>query len=140
MTHRLPSLAADCTRLARLFECSRMRTARRTCVPLGRRQAIRRAGIFRPADYQVSPALAVQLDPALRNARNGFLLVYLNSYNEWHEGHSFERMKDWAELTADERALGYRNPERGDYRLRELARLQRKLLKPVLTVRTREHR
>ena len=60
--------------------------------------------------------------------RRGFLLVYLNSFNEWHEGHAFEPMKDAAELTADERALGYRNPERGDYRLRTLAELQRQIL------------
>ena len=72
--------------------------------------------------------LAVQLDPELANARRGFLLVYLNSWNEWHEGHSFEPMKDWAELTPEERALGYRNPERGDYRLRMLAELQRRML------------
>ncbi len=36
-------------------------------------------------------------------------------------------MKDWGELTADERAMGYRNPERGDYRLRALADLQRQI-------------
>jgi Glycosyl hydrolase family 99 len=77
-------------------------------------------------------ALAVQLDPDLANARKGFLLVYLNSFNEWHEGHSFEPMKDAAELTAEERALGYRNPERGDYRLRTLAELQRQVLEPAL--------
>jgi len=41
-------------------------------------------------------------------------------------------MKDSAELTAEERALGYRNPERGDYRLRTLAELQRELLGPAL--------
>lgn len=75
--------------------------------------------------------LALQLDPALQNARRGFLLVYLNSWNEWHEGHSFEPMKDWDELTPDERALGYRNPARGDYRLRTLAELQRQLLEPL---------
>jgi hypothetical protein len=75
--------------------------------------------------------LAVQLDPELVNARRGFLLVYLNSFNEWHEGHSFEPMKDWAELTPEERALGYRNPERGDYRLRALAELQRQILDPL---------
>jgi len=76
--------------------------------------------------------LAVQLDPDLANARKGFLLVYVNSFNEWHEGHAFEPMKDWAELTPDERALGYRNPERGDYRLRTLAELQRSILEPAL--------
>ena len=61
--------------------------------------------------------LAVQTDPALTNARRGFLLVYINSFNEWHEGHAFEPMKDAADLTPAERALGYHNPDRGDYRL-----------------------
>jgi hypothetical protein len=75
--------------------------------------------------------LAVQLDVELANARRGFLLVYLNSWNEWHEGHSFEPMKDWDELTAEERALGYRNPEQGSYRLRTLAALQRSIDEPT---------
>jgi hypothetical protein len=61
----------------------------------------------------------------------GFLLVYLNSFNEWHEGHAFEPMQDAAELTPDERALGYRNAERGDYRLRTLAELQWQILESV---------
>ena len=60
--------------------------------------------------------LSVQKDPGLTNRRKGFLLVYINSFNEWHEGHAFEPMKDAADLTARERALGYHNPERGDYR------------------------
>jgi hypothetical protein len=72
--------------------------------------------------------LDVQRDPALANARRGFLLVYVNSFNEWHEGHAFEPMKDAAELTAAEKAMGYRNPEHGDYRLRALADLQRSIL------------
>jgi hypothetical protein len=69
--------------------------------------------------------LAVQDDPALQNRRRGFLLVYLNSWNEWHEGHQFEPMKDAAALTADERAQGYRNPARGGERLEVLASLIR---------------
>jgi hypothetical protein len=75
-------------------------------------------------------ALDVQLDAGLENARRGFLLVYVNSFNEWHEGHAFEPMKDASELSDAERALGYRNPAQGDYRLRKLAALQRSLLQP----------
>jgi hypothetical protein len=74
--------------------------------------------------------LAVQLDPDLHNRHRGFFLVYVNSFNEWHEGHAFEPMKDGAELTTEERAVGYRNPDRGDYRLRTLAELQRSILEP----------
>jgi hypothetical protein len=73
--------------------------------------------------------LAVQTRPALANARRGFLLVYLNSFNEWHEGHQFEPMKDAAELTAEERKYDYRNPRVGDYRLRYL----QSLLRPIVT-------
>jgi hypothetical protein len=74
--------------------------------------------------------LALQLDPALANSRAGFLLVYVNSFNEWHEGHAFEPMKDAAELSPDEWALGYRNPANGSYRLQALAALQRQLQTP----------
>lgn len=62
----------------------------------------------------------VQTDPRLTNERRGFFLVYINSFNEWHEGHAFEPMKGFAELTPEEHALGYRNPSRGDYRLAAL--------------------
>jgi hypothetical protein len=72
--------------------------------------------------------LRVQTDAALTNARRGFFLVYINSFNEWHEGHQFEPMKDFAQLTAEERALGYHNPADGAYRLAAL----RTLLRPVL--------
>jgi hypothetical protein len=75
--------------------------------------------------------LRVQTDPALANARRGFFLVYINSFNEWHEGHSFEPMKDFAQLTAEERALGYHNPADGSYRLDTLGAL----LRPVLGAR-----
>ncbi len=72
--------------------------------------------------------LALQTDPALANARRGFFLVYLNSFNEWLEGHQFEPMKPYAELTPAERAVGYHNAEDGDYRRKELAALLRRVL------------
>ena len=72
--------------------------------------------------------LALQTDPALANAKRGFFLVYLNSFNEWHEGHQFEPMKDRAELTPEELAVGYHNPDDGAYRLH----VMRKLLAEVL--------
>jgi hypothetical protein len=71
--------------------------------------------------------LQVQTDPALSNARRGFFLVYVNSFNEWHEGHAFEPMMDAAQLTAAQRALGYHNPADGAYRLNTLAALLRPL-------------
>jgi hypothetical protein len=67
--------------------------------------------------------VSVQTDPGLANAKRGFFLVYINSFNEWHEGHAFEPMKDEADLRPEERALGYHNPARGDYRLATLGRL-----------------
>jgi hypothetical protein len=71
--------------------------------------------------------VAVQTDPALENHRRGFFLVYINSFNEWHEGHQFEPMKDAADLTPAERAHGYANPARGGYRLTALSSLVRSL-------------
>lgn len=49
--------------------------------------------------------------------------MYVNSFNEWHEGHAFEPMKDAADLAPEERVHGYRNPQRGDYRLATLRAL-----------------
>ena len=72
--------------------------------------------------------VAVQTDPALANARRGFFLVYINSFNEWHEGHAFEPMKDAADLSPAQRSLGYHNPAHGDYRLATLGRLVRDVL------------
>jgi hypothetical protein len=68
-------------------------------------------------------AVAVQCDPWLANRQRGFFFVYVNSFNEWHEGHAFEPMKDAADLTPEERAQGYRNPARGDQRLAVLSEL-----------------
>ncbi|MBP1634864.1 MAG: hypothetical protein H6Q10_1438, partial [Acidobacteria bacterium] len=61
--------------------------------------------------------VGLQLDGELADVRKGFFLVYLNSFNEWHEGHQFEPMKDFRDLSPEERALGYHNPAVGSYRL-----------------------
>ncbi|HXH05211.1 MAG TPA: hypothetical protein VNI83_01340, partial [Vicinamibacterales bacterium] len=73
--------------------------------------------------------LALQTDLRSSNGARGFLLVYINSFNEWREGTAFEPMRDRARLDARERAL-YHNPVRGDYRLRLLAGLMREVLEP----------
>ncbi|HET8644789.1 MAG TPA: hypothetical protein VFO85_04840, partial [Vicinamibacteria bacterium] len=73
-------------------------------------------------------ALAVQTSPALANDRRGFFLLYVNSFNEWHEGTAFEPMRDAAALGDVERAFGYHNPARGDYRLSVLGELLRPLV------------
>jgi hypothetical protein len=72
--------------------------------------------------------LAAQTDTRLANAQRGFFLVYLTSFNEWHEGTAFEPMQDAARLTPAERALGYHNPEQGDYRLALLRQLMQGVL------------
>ena len=72
--------------------------------------------------------IAVQSDDRWSNATRGFFLVYLTSFNEWHEGHQFEPMMDAADLARDERVRVYHNPTDGEYRLKKL----RELLTPVL--------
>jgi hypothetical protein len=49
--------------------------------------------------------------------------VYINSFNEWHEGHQFEPMKNRGDLTKEEIAVGYRNPNDGWYRIKRIRRL-----------------
>jgi len=89
--------------------------------PEGRELAARRSRARVRESFDAT--LAVQADPALENDRRGFFLVYINSFNEWHEGHAFEPMKDAADLTPAERAQGYDNPNDGGYRLRALGEL-----------------
>lgn len=72
--------------------------------------------------------LAVQSAPRLANRQRGFFLVYLTSFNEWHEGTCFEPMLDASRLTPQQRALGYHNAERGDYRLALLRELMQGVL------------
>jgi hypothetical protein len=80
----------------------------------------------------LAATLAVQLDPSLANARDGFFLVYLNSFNEWHEGHAFEPAKDRGMLLPEELAFPYHNPVDGRYRIDELGEQLRPLLRPRL--------
>ena len=77
----------------------------------------------RRIDESFAATVRAQADPASSNARRGFFLVYLNSFNEWHEGHAFEPMKDPAELSPGERAARYGNAGRGDERLERLREL-----------------
>ena len=65
--------------------------------------------------------LRLQTDLCLSNVRTGSLLVYINSFNEWHEGHQFEPAKSWRDLSPAERDLGYHNPADGNYRMRTLS-------------------
>ncbi len=76
----------------------------------------------------LAATVEVQSDPVLSNGRRGFFLTYINSFNEWHEGHAFEPMKDDLDLTPEERLHGYHNPTFGDYRLATL----REALAPLL--------
>jgi len=84
-------------------------------------EALRRAS-ERRIDATFATTVALQTEATLSNARRGFFLVYINSFNEWHEGHQFEPMKNRGDLTGDERAVGYRNPDDGRYRIKRIAR------------------
>ena len=72
--------------------------------------------------------VALQTAPASGNVRHGFFLTYVNSFNEWHEGHQFEPMKSAADLTAPERAVGYHDPDNGRYRFDLLKTLVARVL------------
>lgn len=70
-----------------------------------------------------STTVSLQQQPTWTNGRRGFFLTYINSFNEWHEGHQFEPARDAADLTPDERRIGYHNPPDGSARLTHLAAL-----------------
>ena len=72
-------------------------------------------------------SLLLQTHPWFGNVDLGFFLVYITSFNEWHEGTQFEPMKPRHLLSAAERASGYRNPADGFARLDRLTELLRLL-------------
>lgn len=74
---------------------------------------------------------ALQQAAGSPNAAQGFFLAYVNSFNEWHEGSQFEPAKDFADLTPDERRVGYHNPPDGMARLRRLRTLLDGLTAPA---------
>ena len=75
----------------------------------------------------LAATVAAQTDPSLLAARTGFFLIYVNSFNEWHEGTAFEPMCPADALTPAQQALGYHNPLRGDVRLAVLSEALRAL-------------
>ncbi len=76
----------------------------------------------------LSTSILVQSNPVHTNSRQGFFLVFLNSFNEWHEGHAFEPAKNYAALSGAELPSGYHNARRGSYRLKTLGRYLRRVL------------
>ena len=64
----------------------------------------------------LATTLELQSDPARRNAMRGFFLTYITTFNEWHEGTSFEPAKNRADLRPEERVFNYHNPENGAWR------------------------
>jgi hypothetical protein len=90
--------------------------------PAGREAAALLSASRIEASYRA--AAKVARDPASENARRGVDLLYVTSFNEWHEGTAFEPMKDAADLLPAERVHGYHNPENGLYRLETLRHLQ----------------
>jgi Glycosyl hydrolase family 99 len=72
--------------------------------------------------------VTLQTERRLSNARQGFFLAYICTFNEWHEGTAFEPAKSWAELSDEERKLGYHNPDDGSYRLKALKSLVRSIV------------
>ena len=79
----------------------------------------------------LASSLLLQTDKRSTNLQEGFFLIYLNSFNEWHEGHAFEPARNWAALSDAEKAVGYHNARRGNYRYQALKSKLRRLLRPA---------
>jgi len=76
----------------------------------------------RQIEVSMRTSLAVQTNSTLLNASTGFFIVYIATFNEWHEGTSFEPMKDRAALLPQQVPFGYHNPAHGRYRFDYLKR------------------
>jgi hypothetical protein len=76
--------------------------------------------------------LALQTDGTLTDNGAGFFMVYINSFNEWHEGTAFEPMRNSSDLLPDEIPFEYHNPADGSYRLGYLTSLLAPVLNPAL--------
>jgi hypothetical protein len=63
---------------------------------------------------------ALQTDRTLTDSSAGFFMVYINSFNEWHEGTAFEPMRNSSDLLPEEIPFNYHNPADGSYRLNYL--------------------
>ena len=74
--------------------------------------------------------LTLQLDPNLANQPRGFFAMYINSFNEWHEGTAFEPAVDFAALLPLQRAIGYHNPDNGRWRTQLLQDVLTQLARP----------
>jgi hypothetical protein len=90
------------------------------------REHARHAALARITE-SAETTIGLQVSSAQSNFRDGEFLVYINSFNEWHEGTTFEPMKDLRAMTPAERDL-YHNALDGEYRLTAL----RELLDPLV--------
>jgi Glycosyl hydrolase family 99/Glycosyltransferase WbsX len=69
----------------------------------------------------------LQVASTSANLRRGFFLVYVNSFNEWHEGTQFEPTVSYGSLSAAERTR-YHNAAAGAYRLQTLQSLMAQII------------
>jgi hypothetical protein len=95
----------------------------------GREEGARRSSERIRSSFDAT--VTAQTTAGLANAEERFFLVYLNSFNEWHEGHAFEPARDYAQLTREERRFGYHNAEIGAYRLDQVGARVRSVLAPA---------
>jgi hypothetical protein len=81
-------------------------------------------------------AIGFQTDPKRSNARKGVFVVYINSFNEWHEGTAFEPARDFEDLGPEELAVGYHNVTDGRWRLDLLGDTLAEVFEGARTART----